>query len=162
MKHFDYMEWVFYKEGVLSREKQLEMEEHLYTCDQCMDIFLSLIDEKEVERAEESLSIDFTNKVMKSIENIKYIQRPKLKKGNGSFKDIFIYYAAVASVAIVLTVGGFYSGLVDMVPKVAQSTNIKESSKFPNRIADISGKIVNRTTDFINNFERINIKEDLR
>ncbi len=34
---------------------------------------------------------------------------------------MFTYYIAVASVAIVLTLGGFYSGLVDMVPHISKS-----------------------------------------
>ena len=39
MKHYDDIEWIFYKEKVFSDEKQAEMEEHLYTCDKCMDTF---------------------------------------------------------------------------------------------------------------------------
>ena len=51
MKHYDYVEWLFYKKNTLSIEKMEEMEEHLYNCDQCMEIFLSLIDEKEIAAA---------------------------------------------------------------------------------------------------------------
>ncbi len=33
MKHYDYIEWLFYKKNLLSIEKIHEMEEHLYNCD---------------------------------------------------------------------------------------------------------------------------------
>ena len=162
MKHYDHVEWIFYKRKVFPKEKMIKMEEHLYTCSKCMDIFLSLIDDKEVNNAEESLSQNFTNSVMNSIENRKYVPKSKVKKSNINYMDIFTYYVAVASVAIVLTLGGFYSGLVDMVPRVTQSTTIKDNINLPSMVANISGKIVNRTSHFINNFEISNMKEDVR
>ena len=162
MKHYDYIEWIFYKKKVLSEEKMTEMEEHLYTCDDCMNIFFSLIDDEEVEKAEKSLSLDFTANIMINIENMKYMPKPKVSKSKIRSKDILIYYMAVASVTIVLTLGGFYNGLVDMVPYVTQSTTINQNINLPNMVADISGKIVNKTSDFINDFERTNMKEDLK
>ena len=71
MTHYDYIEWVFYKEKVLSNEKQREMEDHLYICDDCMDTFLSLIDKDEVDRAAEIISSEFTHNVMKNIQKVK-------------------------------------------------------------------------------------------
>ncbi|MCF6464889.1 hypothetical protein C3E90_03120 [Clostridium sp. Cult2] len=162
MKHYDGIEWIFYKEKVLSDEKQLEMEEHLYTCDDCMDIFLSLIEKEEVDKAEESLSLDFTANVMDNIKNVQYKPKPKVKKPVTRSREIFTYYVAVASVAIILTLGGLYSGLVDMVPRVGMSTAIKHNINAPNIVADISIKIVNRTSNFINSFEISSCEEELK
>ncbi len=127
-----------------------------------MDIFLSLIDNEEIEKAERSLSLDFTSSLMASIENAKHITKPKVNKPNARFKEIFIYYVAVASVVIVLTLGGFYSRLVDMVPYVAQATTMNSSIDVPNAVSNISGKIVNKTSNFINNFQISNMKEDVK
>ena len=162
MKHYDDIEWIFYKEKILSDEKQIEMEEHLYTCDRCMEIFLSLIDEQEVDKAKDSISENFTADLMASIENVPYKPKNIVKKSNTRFKDIFVYYAAVASVAIVLTLGGFYSGLVDMVPQIGESTVERNNINAPNIVANVSGKIVNKTSNFINSFEISNRKEDLK
>jgi hypothetical protein len=162
MKHYDDIEWIFYKEKVLSDEKQAEMEEHLYICDECMDIFLSLIDKEEADRAEESISLNFTADVMDSIKNIQYKPKTKVKKFDTRLGDMFTYYIAVASVAIVLTLGGFYSGLVDMVPHISKSVVEKPNINTPNIIADISGKIVNKTSNFIDSFEISNRKEESR
>ncbi|HSH35412.1 hypothetical protein [Schnuerera sp.] len=162
MKHYDEIEWIFYKEKILSDEKQTEMEEHLYTCDRCMEIFLSLIDEQEADKAKDSISENFTANLMGNIENVQYKPKTKAKKSNTRFKDMFVYYVAVASVAIVLTLGGFYSGLVDMVPQIGKSNVVKNNINAPNIIANVSGKIVNRTSNFINNFEIPKSEENLK
>lgn len=158
MKHYDCVEWIFYKEKALSEEKMMEMEEHLYTCNECLDTFLSLIDDKEVAEAEGSISSSFTSKVMSSIQNVEHVT--KTNKSKTKHKEIFTYYVAVAAVTIVLTMGGFYNSLVDIVPHVAQSTDMRDNIKLPNIVADISGRIVNKTSDFINNFEVYNMEED--
>ena len=162
MKHYDYIEWLLYKEKMIGEDKLEEMEEHLYICDECMDTFLSLINKGEVYKAQKSISSDFTKGIMGNIKNIEYKPKLKAKKSIIKAKDILGYYIAVASVAIVLTLGGFYSGLVDMVPHVTKSVAKKNNIAFPNMVADISGKMVNKTSNFINNFEISNMKEDLK
>ncbi|WP_025640875.1 hypothetical protein [Schnuerera ultunensis] len=162
MKHYDDIEWIFYKEKILSDEKQIEMEEHLYRCDRCMEIFLSLIDKQEVDKAGDSISENFTADLMANIENLRYKPKTKVKKSNTRFKDMFVYYAAVASVAVVLTLGGFYSGLVDMVPQIGKSTVERHNINAPNVVADVSGKIVSKTSSFINSFEISKSREELR
>lgn len=162
MKHYDYVEWVFYKEKVLSNHKNKEMEDHLYICDDCMDTFLSFIDKDEVDRAEGVIPTGFTNSVVSNIQKIKYKSKTKIEKHNEKFKDMFVYYVAVASVAIILTLGGFYSGLVDVLPQVAKSTIEKESIKTPNLVSNLSQTIVNKTSSFINDFEISNYKEELK
>jgi predicted anti-sigma-YlaC factor YlaD len=162
MKHYDYVEWIFYKEKTLSDKMIQEMEEHLYECNECMDIFLSLINEEEIYKAEETISSDFTSCVIDSIQEIRYKPKITVKRQNTSFKNIFGYYVAVAAVTILLTFGGFYSGLVDAVPQVAKSTVIKDTINKPNIISNLSEEIVNRTSNFVNNFQIFNSREELK
>ena len=162
MKHYDYLEWVFYKEKVLSKEKFKEMEEHLYECNECMDIFLSLIDSKEIDGAEKTIPHDFTNKVMKDIQKVKFKPKAKVQKNTISFKNAFGYYAAVAAVAIILTWGGFYSGLVDVLPQVAKETAQKNRFDTPNIVFSFTEKIVNKTSNFVNDFQISSGKEELK
>lgn len=152
MKHYDYVEWLLYKNKALSTEMLEEMEEHLYNCDICMDIFLSLIDEKEVEDVRNIMPDDFTVKVINNISKTK-VKRFESKPTKKVFNIQFGYYAAVASVTIVLTLGGFYTNLVDAVPKLTASIQIKEEQ--PNLIANISDSIVNSTSSFLLNIENI-------
>jgi hypothetical protein len=155
MKHYDYIEWLLYKNGMLSSEKCEEMEQHLLECDTCMEIFLSLIDEKEEELAKELVPDDFTTKVIRKIPKTKI--RNKKNKQQNSFYYQFGYYAAVASVTIILTLGGFYTRLVDAVPKVSTSIELTEGSS--NRIFDFSNKIIDSTSSLLLSIEINNWRE---
>jgi hypothetical protein len=162
MKHYDYIEWLLYKNEMLSKEKSEEMKEHLYGCDTCMEIFLSLIDENEEETAGEIISDDFTSKVLNNTpkankRNPEVKQNKQNKQNRKTFYYQFGYYAAVASVTIILTLSGLYTNLVDAVPKLTDSIQITEESS--NLIADLSNSIVNSTSGFlfsIENFDRNN------
>lgn len=150
MKHYDYIEWLLYKNGMLSQEKSKEMEQHLYDCNTCMAIFLSLIDEKEEKNAEKIISDDFTSKVTNDISKIKQ-RKSKIKQSKGVFNYQFGYYAAVASVTIIFTLGGLYVDLVDAVPKISASIEITENKS--NRISDFSNIIVDSASSFILSIE---------
>lgn len=152
MKHYDYVEWLFYKKNILSIEKQNEMEEHLYSCDECMEVFLSLIDEEEITRASEIVPKDFNQYIMRNIKSNKVKKIQPTKK---PVKYPFGYFVAVASVTIVLTLGGFYTNLVDAVPNISASISTLEQADRPNRIFNLSERIVNGTSKFIGSIENI-------
>ncbi len=154
MKHYDYIEWLLYKNEMLSKEKSEEMEQHLYNCNTCMEIFLSLIDEKENEKAGELISDDFTLKIINNIPKDKG-SKPKTKNAKKAFNYQFGYYVAVASVTVILTLGGFYTNLVDAVPKISSSIQITE--KHSSIIADLSDSIVDSTSNFLFSIENIDI-----
>lgn len=152
MKHYDYVEWLFYKKSILSVEKQNEMEEHLYSCDECMEIFLSLIDEVEINEASKIVPEDFNKKIIKKISNTKVKEIQTTKK---PVKYPFGYFVAVASVTIVLTLGGVFTNLVDTVPNISASVSMLEKHDKPNRIFNLSERIVNGTSKFIGSIENI-------
>lgn len=160
--HYDYVEWVLYKNNLLDAKLYEEMEEHLYICDQCMDTFLSLIDEQEVEVAEKFVPDDFTFKVRDNIKNVKPIRKlAQRKTKNKLFNDLFIYYVAVASVAIIFTATGTFGKIIDIVPQISSSISLKESKLNASKIYDFSEDITNKTSRFVNNFQlKDKIKED--
>jgi len=152
MKHYDYIEWLLYKNKMLSKEKSEEMEQHLYNCNTCMEIFLSLIDEKEIEKSGELISDEFTSEIINNIPKVKS-GKPKIKQSKTAFNYQFGYYAAVASVTVILTLGGFYTGLVDAVPKLSASVQI--SQKQTNIIEGLSHSIVDSTSNLLFSIENI-------
>lgn len=156
MKHYDYIEWLLYKNKMLPIEKLDEMEQHLFTCDTCMEIFLSLIDEKEIESAGRLITEDFTSNVIKNIPKLKIV-KSKVKQKKKIFNYQFGYYVAVASVTIILTLGGFYTDLVDTVPKISESIIVID--KHPNIIANFSDSIVDSTSSFLFSIENIDINK---
>ncbi|WP_326909736.1 hypothetical protein [Sedimentibacter sp. MB31-C6] len=161
MKHYDYIEWLFYKNRMLSKEKSVEMEQHLYNCNTCMEIFLSLVDEKEEEKAGEIISDDFTSNIISNIPKVKQVKqkgRLKIKQAKKAFNYQFGYYAAVASVTVILTLGGFYVDLVDAVPRISASMQITENRQ--NMISGFSNSIdsiVDITSSFLLSIDNSNI-----
>lgn len=151
MKHYDYIEWLLYKNKALSGEQLREMEDHLYNCDICMEIFLSLIDEVEIKVAESIVTTDFTDKIISNLP------KQKVKKVNPeNSKKLFNYqfgiYAAVATVTIVMSLSGFFTNIVDSVPRIASSI---ESSEEQNVIVKISDRIINSTSYLITSIENV-------
>ncbi|HZK33139.1 MAG TPA: hypothetical protein VFC60_01445 [Tissierellaceae bacterium] len=159
MKHYDYVEWVLYKKNLLNKKTYNEMEEHLFQCDICMDIFLSLIDEEEIENAKFFIPADFNKNLMNKIENITPIKQitKKNKKKQAKFpKDFFLYYTATAAVAILLTAGGIFNTMVDNVPR---TINIENSKLDTSKIYNFTEKISQETSNFIYNFSFIKDEE---
>lgn len=159
MKHYDQVEWSLYKNNLLDEKIYEAMEEHLYECDQCLDTFLSLIDENEIEEAGKVISVDFTDNLMMSIKNIRPITK-KIKRKSKLPKDFFIYYTAVASVTILLTAGGVFGKLVESVPQISTNINIQEEKIANNPIYNLSEDITNKTSNFINDFQISKNKEE--
>lgn len=157
MKHYDYVEWVLYKNKLLDDEIYNEMEEHLFLCESCMEIFLQLIDEEELEKVGNLVPIDFTNKVMNNIKDISPMKKRTKKKVSN---DFFIYYAAVASVAIILTAGGFFEKMVETVPYISANISLQENNIKRDTIYNFSEIITSKTSKFINNFGIVKNKED--
>ena len=145
MKHYDSIEWMLYKKDLVSEQIKEEMNEHLILCDECMDIFLSLIEEEEILDAEKFIKEDFTEKVINKTKKIKLM---KLKKKKKVMNDFFIFYTAVASVTVILTAGGFFGNLIE--PRIYISKNMEE--KQTRSLYNVSEDITNKTSDFIKNF----------
>lgn len=161
MTHFIKEEWILYKKNLLSEEDSIKMEEHLYTCDTCMDIFLSLIDCEDLNLAEEIIPSDFTQSVMEKIEGVIPIFKPRNKpiKKKKMMENIFMYYIAVASVVLVLTAGGVFTKMAEIPIE-----NIKVDTTTPKGVEDIhdlTEKITNKTNNFIYNFG-IKIEEETK
>ena len=154
MKHYDHMEWLLYKNEVLSKEQHDTMEEHLFNCDDCMEVFLSLIDESEIAAAGNVISKDFNNKIIEKIskDKVKKLNPVNKKK---LFNYQFGYYVAIASVTILLTLSGFYTSFVDSVPRITNAVRVPEEKR-ENVVLKFSERIVNGTSEFLVSIENIN------
>ena len=159
MKHYDQVEWSLYKKNLLNEKIHQVMEEHLYECDQCLDIFLSLIDENEIEEAGDIISKEFTDDLMMNIKKLTPINKKKAIKPKLP-QDFFIYYTAVASVTILLTAGGVFGKLVESVPEITANISSQEEKIMKNTIYNFSEIITKKTSIFINDFQISKNKED--
>ncbi|HBV68893.1 MAG TPA: hypothetical protein DEF04_12490, partial [Clostridiales bacterium] len=109
--------------------------------------------------AGEILSEDFTSEVVSRLPKIKTV-RPKAKQKKRAFNYQLGYYAAAASVTIILTLGGFYTSLVDTVPKLSVSVHM--TKEYTNVIADFSEGIVSGTSNLLCGIENNDINNRRR
>lgn len=155
MKHYDYTEWLLYKKNLLDGKIYSEMQDHLFQCDHCMEVFISLIDDEEIESAKPSIPKEFNENLMKKIEKItpiKQITKKQKRKQRKFPKDFFLYYTATAAVAIVLTASGVFTSMVDNLPG---SIKMEEAKLDTGKIHELTEKISQETSDFIYNFSFI-------
>lgn len=149
MIHFSKENWISFKKDRLSEEERLDMEDHLYTCDSCMDIYLQLIDTEELNFAEMMISSDFTEGVMEKVD--KMTPRPKPLRKKKMIENIFIYYVAAASVVLALTAGGVFSKIAD-IPIEKIGVDAMKTQASMGSIYSFTAKITDNTNNFINNF----------
>lgn len=150
MDHFSKEKWIAFKrDEVLEEEKRL-MEDHLYTCDTCMDSLLNLIDDEELDFAEMMISEDFTSNLMKKLDPVTPISR--LTKKKKMIENIFIYYVAAASVVLVLTAGGAFTKMTEIPLENIRVDSFKTQESLGSIFA-FTEKITDSTNSFINNFE---------
>lgn len=164
MRHYDEVEWKLYKKDILNEQMHREMEEHLFHCDDCRDIFLSLIDDEEIEKAGTFISNDFQENLMKNIQKIKYatipIDRDKYKKKKKFYNEMLLYYTAVASVAIFLTGAGVFNSVVDKIPDISRTIEKEKVAIETNKINEFSKSVLNITSNFAEGFKFKNREEN--
>ena len=172
MTHYERDKWTLYKSKLLTDKESIEMEDHLYVCDHCMDIFLSLIDSEELSNAENKLPTNFTEDIMEKIEGVIPITKstPKIessgktKRKKKMIENIFMYYAAAASVILVLTAGGAFTKLTEF-PIANITVDSERTNEGLGKVYSFSEKIASGTNSFINNLgnqsnKKINKKDN--
>ncbi|MCM3706209.1 MULTISPECIES: hypothetical protein [Cytobacillus] len=67
MEHFSSEEWRKYAKNELTEPERELYEDHLYICDQCLEVYLEVMEEEEYSLPEMPGEEDFTNLVMAQI-----------------------------------------------------------------------------------------------
>lgn len=169
MTHYEKEKWILYKKNLLNDKETINMEEHLYTCDDCMDTFLNLIDSEEISIAENLIPTDFTEKIMDKIDSAIQITglsskvksnsinnvRSKTTRKKKMIENIFMYYVAAASVVLVLTAGGVFTKMTEF-PIENIAVDSERTNEGLGKVYNFSERITNGTNNFINNLGMTN------
>ncbi|MEH7548019.1 hypothetical protein COJ85_17840 [Bacillus sp. AFS076308] len=80
MKHYSYEEWQHYVKDELSEDRREDLESHLYTCDQCLEVYLQAVTANETSLPALPDEPNFTDRVMemgpftnKNINNVEIV-----------------------------------------------------------------------------------------
>ncbi|WP_026476586.1 anti-sigma factor [Alkaliphilus transvaalensis] len=124
MHHYHQDKWQKYIDNELEQWEVQLLEEHLYQCDECMNVYLSLLEgANPLEEIEPSL--DFTSKVFEELN----LELPSTTKNEPyDRKVLFKYYVVAASITMVLMYGGIFDLFLTEVPR-ATSEMISSSKR---------------------------------
>ena len=146
MKHFSREEWILLKKDEFDKRQREQMEAHLTSCEFCLDIFLSLIDDEDISQGEKCISPDFTDSLFFELRKI---QKPIRKHGypREKKKNLFIYYMAASMVTLILMNGGLFQSIAG--PEIFNT-----SKRIENKVSvNWPEKVVSGAHNWILNFE---------
>jgi predicted anti-sigma-YlaC factor YlaD len=129
-------------------EKVREMyEDHLYSCDQCLELYLQAVAEFEDNLPVLSNEADFTDIVMSKV-TIKHDSIKKEKAAPFYQKTIFHYVIAAAMTILLMTTGVFQS--ITHYVETVQSPHVQEKSP------SLTEGIMNKTFAWMDSIEKKN------
>lgn len=163
MKHFDSAKWKLYIENKLDEYEEAEMQEHLLNCDQCLSLYLSMLDYEINEKSiDEEIfpAIAFTDSVMSVMKIDKKKAEEKRQKRNHI--NMVVYYVSAASITLFLMGSGVFQQLhntfSDLNYEVSSTQEIESKlffSGWTEKLTEGTSNIINGTK-LINSFSKDN------
>ncbi|WP_142255405.1 hypothetical protein [Bacillus sinesaloumensis] len=119
MKHFKSEEWLLYIKDELAEVKREELENHLFSCDQCLEVYMSLI-ENQAEELPDIVNASFTDDVI-----LKLLIKKENQKRSFLQSPIF-HYGVAAAVTLTLMSTGVFQSMTSILGTVEASSFAKE------------------------------------
>lgn len=110
MNHISYEKWLLYVKGELDTTTIKQYDDHLYSCDQCLSVYLEAVGAMEQMLPVMSNENMFTDLVMQQIDG----QKKKSQKQSFYQKAMF-HYLVAAAMTIILMTSGVFSHLTNAV-----------------------------------------------
>ncbi|MDP5275339.1 hypothetical protein [Chengkuizengella axinellae] len=133
-EHFTKQQWLNYINDQVSDTDRLEYEDHLYTCEQCLETYTQSIEDQTLNLPVIEDEPQFTKQVMESIQ-------PNKTKQHFIHKPFFQYVVA-ASITLIL----MSSGVFERIAMQQDHHRLDESQQ---RTA-ISEHLTHKVSDFLN------------
>jgi len=133
MRHFSNEEWMSYINDKLSETTCEELENHLFSCDQCLVVYMEMIDRQ----AEELPVIDdssFTNEI------IAELPQKKVRKKTLYQRTLF-HYAVAAVITLTLMTTGFFQSITGVVATVEASSPSQPGHSVSNSLMEKTLKL---------------------
>ena len=128
MRHFSSEEWMSYINDQLSETACEELENHLFSCDQCLEVYMKMIDRQ----AEELPVIDYSSF---TDEIIAELPQKKVRKKTLYQRTLF-HYAVAAVITLTLMTTGFFQSIMGVVTTVEASSLSKPERSVSNSLME--------------------------
>jgi hypothetical protein len=157
MTHYSYEEWMKYVKNELVEEVREIVENHLYSCDQCLDLYLQAVTEAESELPFIENDTHFTDTVMAQVSEI-HLPAVKLVKEKGKVKKRFyqsvvVHYTIAVAMTILLMTTGVFQSLIQYAENV-------QSPDFQKKETSMTAGFVDKTFTLMDSLEEKNKKEE--
>ncbi|MCC3358817.1 anti-sigma factor family protein [Bacillus sp. REN16] len=134
MRHFSNEDWLLYIKDELEESKREELENHLFTCDQCLEIYMELVEAQ----AEELPCLEnegFTDGVVTKLP------KKKEKQGKSFLQSPIFHYGVAAAVTLTLMSTGVFQSMTGIIGTV-------EASNFSEQKQSVSNSLMEKTLSF--------------
>lgn len=128
MNHIDYENWLLYATDSLDEETRSQYEKHLYSCDQCLELYLEAVEEAESQMPVLSDPLGFTDSIMKEIGGVQEKPPPQIKPKKNLRRQALVHYVIAAAMTLVLMSTGIFSELMSTVSAFENSAAKQEHS----------------------------------
>lgn len=138
MMHYSEQEWMKYVKNELDKDVREEYENHLYSCDQCLESYLMAVEAEEAELPMISNEADFTTLVMAQIADVKMETTQKQQRGQKKksiYQSSFVHYSIAAAVTILLMTTGVFQSITQYAESV-QNPNLQEEPSMTQGLVD--------------------------
>ncbi|WP_456272557.1 anti-sigma factor family protein [Bacillus sp. AK031] len=139
MKHISYEEWLDYVENKISEPVREQYEAHLYTCDHCMEIYLSAVEALETSFPELSDESGFTEGVMAEVQSK---NAPAVRQKQKFYQQAGFHYIVAAAMTILLMYTGVFQQLIGFAEEFERSSR-----------PSITEEMMKKTSEFIDTVE---------
>jgi anti-sigma factor RsiW len=136
MNHYNHEDWTRYINDELLEDQREKVEDHLYSCDQCLELYMSLVNQSD--QLPELTNDDFTEDLMKQLP---------LEKQSASRKKTFaqhplFHYGIAATITFALMSSGFFQNLTGFVSTVEAASNTKTEATVTDSLMDKAISII--------------------
>ncbi|GIN63689.1 hypothetical protein J27TS8_36820 [Robertmurraya siralis] len=135
MTHISYDEWKRYVENELNERDRERYEDHLYTCDQCLELYLEAVTELEPTLPVLSNTDDFTNAIMAQVIESK---EKEIDKKVPFYQKTLFHYTIAAAMTLLFMASGIFQSITNYVDAV-EGSELKQSTP------SVTEELVNKT-----------------
>jgi len=153
VNHVPEAEWVAYLADEIPEALKIEYENHLYSCDKCLSVYMEAMEKEETSLDLEGF--DIAGPVMDSISRLKggSVEESWPHRKEKSLRTITRHYLIAAGFTILLMAGGVFQSLTEYVDSVESSSDKKTQS--------LTEDLIDKTFTWMDTIEKKN-KEGFR
>jgi hypothetical protein len=145
-KHYSFEDWCQYVKNEMDGSVREVVETHLYSCDQCLDIYLQVLDCEDSGLPNIQNEKQFTNIIMENIADLK-----KKNARPGQEKEFFyqssaFHYLLAAAMTILLMWSGVFQTLTKYTETVQSPETFEKTTSF-------SEGLIHKTFTWMDTFE---------